>query len=99
MNKVDKAEKTLSPWIYSELSATKVLRCQKPDRLKRFRESCEPRDTFNFNDSTLPHVEYDVSKIIKNMIKLDDKVLTEWENNYTFGGYSLDTLYKLVGPK
>ena len=99
LNKVDNAEKTLSPWIYSELSATRVLRCQKPDRLKRLRESFEHRDSSKFNDSTLPHIEYDVSKIIKNMIKLDDKVLTEWENNYASGEYSLDTLYKLVGPK
>lgn len=99
LNKVDKAEKTLSPWIYSELSATRVLRCQKPDRLERLHESFEHSDSFKLNDSKLQQIEYDVSASIKNMIKLDDKVLTEWENNYTSGEYSLDTLYKLVGPK
>lgn len=99
LNKVDKAEKTLSPWIYSELSATRVLRCQKPDRSKRLSESFEYRDSSKFNDSKLPHIEYDVSASIENMIKLNDDVLIEWESKHTTGEYSLDTLYKLVGPK
>lgn len=99
LNKVDKAEKTLSPWIYSELSATRVLRCQKPDRLKRLRESFERRDSSKFNDSTLPHIEYDVSASINNMIKLDDNVLMKWEGKHTTVEHPLDTLYKLVGPK
>jgi len=97
LNKVEQAEKTLSPWIYSELSATRVLRCQKPDRLKRLRESFEHRGSSKFNDSTLPHIEYDVSASIQKMIKLDDKVLTEWEREHTNVEESpLDTLYKLV---
>ena len=98
LNKVDKAEKTLSHWIYSELSATRVLRCQKLDRLKRLHESFEHRDSSKFNDST-PHIEYDVSASIKNMIKLDDNVLTKWERDHTDEEHPLDTLYKLVGPK
>ena len=99
LNKVDKAEKTLSPWIYSELSATRVLRCQKPDRSKRLSESFEYRDSSKFNDSKLPHIEYDVSASIENMIKLNDDVLIEWESKHTTAEHPLDTLYKLVDPK
>lgn len=75
------------------------MRSQEPDRIKRLRESFGPRDTFNFNDSTLPHIEYDVSTLIKNMINLNDDVLTEWERNHTTVEHPLDTLYKQVGPK
>lgn len=99
LNKVDKSEKTLSPWIYSELFATRVLRCQKPDRLERLHESFEHSYSFKLNDSKLQQIEYDVSESIENMIKLNDNVLMEWEIKHTSCEYSLDTLYKLVGPK
>ena len=99
LKNVNNSEKTLSPWIYSELSATKVLRQQKPNRLKRLYESFEHRDSGRFNDSTFPSIEYDVSAIIKNMTELNAIILTEWVNKHNNREHSLDTLYKIVSPK
>ena len=96
---VTNSEKTLSPWIYSELSAAKVLRQEIPNRLKHLCENFEQRYSSRINDSTFPPVEYDVSAIIKNMTQLNDNIFREWIQKHNKKEHPLDTLYKLLHLK
>lgn len=99
LKNVSNNQKTLSPWIYNELSATNILQQRKPLRLIRLHESFEHRDSNKFNDSTLPSFEYNVSSILNDMTKLEDKILTQWSLNHNNNEHPLYTLYKLVSPK
>lgn len=99
LESVKNSDKTLSPWIYSELFATNVLRQQVPSRLKRLHESFEHRGMNRFNDSNLPFFEYDVNAPLEDMIKLDDTLFTIWANQYNSKEHPLDVLYRIVSRK
>ena len=92
-------KKTLSPWIYNELSAVSILQQRKPPRLRQLHECFENRGSGRLDDSALPKIEYDVNAIINNMTKLDNNLLSNWLNYYNNKEHPLDTLYKLVSNK
>lgn len=98
LKKVKDKEKTLSPWIYHELSMTTML---------RERKNCK-------NDLVLEHasqysrgdfaVEYDVSELLKGLKTLTDDDLIRWNESWKKRPVrvkedALDELYKIVFPK
>lgn len=90
-------QKTLSPWIYYELSTANTIRPRTPERIKRLSESLEHFDEKRVNDSM--QMEYDISAFIDNMPTLNDDLLDEWEYGYSGKKHALDVLYKLVSRK
>lgn len=95
LTKIDRKEKTVSPWIYHELSMTTLLQTRKPNR-KVILEYAEHRDG-DFR------VEYDVEKILKDLTVLTDKDLNQWKENWDkvkikSKTRALDELYRIVFP-
>lgn len=102
LKEINKNNKTLSPWIYHELSTSNTIHSREPRRLIQLRESFEHLDSRKFTDSSKPQIEYDVSTIINNMPKLDDSLLIKWQSQYNgkkHEKHALDVLYRLVSPK
>lgn len=97
LDKVKKKEKTVSPWIYHELSMVTLLKETKPVRNKLILEhSAQRADEFK--------VEYDVEKLLKKMTVLTDNHLLSWQNVWNkrplkLKEEALDALYKIVFPK
>lgn len=85
---------TSSPWIYSEIAMSRLIRKQVPERLKRLNES---QDTFS-------------KKLIRYRLPMDhlpivnEEDMSKWEVDrrlisYFEKSYFLDKLYKLVDKK
>ena len=96
LKKVNKKEKTVSPWIYHELSMTTLLRESKPDRNKAILEHYDQRS----NDFK---VEYDVSKLLAGLTVLTDNNLLLWQSEWQkrpikLKEEALDVLYQIVFP-
>lgn len=96
LEKVKDKEKTVSPWIYHELSMTTLLRETKPVRKQVIVEHFAQRaDEFK--------VEYDVTKLLEGLTTLTDSNLllwqSEWQKRYVrVKEEALDALYKIVFP-
>lgn len=98
IRKNGKAAKTVSPWIYHELSMTTMLRTVEPDREKIVAEHF-PQDT-----RSRPQFEYDVSKALKGMTTLTDSHLIQWHEHWLRRSIklredALGELYKITFPK
>jgi len=83
--------KTESPWIYSELAMTQIIRKKTPDRLIE--------KTEYFSEEPLIEklmVEYQLD--LSHLHEIDVETLELWENKSTFldASAALDYLYKLV---
>lgn len=96
LDKVKKKEKTVSPWIYHELSMTTLLRETEPVRKKVILEHFEKRaDGFR--------VEYDVTKLLSELTVLTDSNLLLWQSEWQkrpikLKEEALDVLYQIVFP-
>lgn len=99
LKNVSKGKKTLSPWIYNELSTANTIKPRKPKRIKQLRESFEHCDSRRFSDNSKPEFEYDVQAIISGMPTLDDNLLNKWQSQHIKHKNALDELYKLICPK
>lgn len=69
LDKIKNKERTISPWIYHELSMTTMLRSNKPTRYEPILEH------FTKDSQEKPKFSYDVSKALKEMTTLTDKHL------------------------
>lgn len=98
LNKIMQKEKTLSPWIYHELSMTTMLRKKDPERRKAVVEHFAQRAYDSFN------IEYDVTKLLQDLNILTDNNLSSWYENWQkrpikVKEEALDELYGTVFPK
>lgn len=97
----DKKQKTISPWIYHELSMTTMIDVVEPSRV---RAVLEHHDHVDFSQSTRdekPKFGYDVTKALKEMVSLTDIQLQQWyegRNGYTSPECALDALYRITVP-
>ena len=99
LNRVKKNEKTVSPWIYHELSMTTLLRenkIKKETIVHEQHQYAQRTDEFK--------VEYDVKKLLKELTKLTDTHLLLWKYEWNkrpvkLKEEALDVLYKVVFPK
>lgn len=98
IEKKNKKETTISPWIYHELSMTTMLRSKYPQRKKKVIEhfAQDSRDKLT--------IQYDVKKAMGEMITLTDTALSKWNENWNkqpikVSEEALDELYRIVFPK
>lgn len=98
LEKVSNGEKTLSPWIYYELSTANSIKPRKPTRIIPLRESFVQRDPRMMYFITKPQFEYDVQAIINGMPTLNDDLLKKWQSQHIKNNNALDDLYKLISP-
>ena len=89
-----KKEKTLSPWIYHELSVLSTIRIREPNR-----EFLMHGDSNLLEARNELKVEYDVSKFLSSMITLTDDAIVQWSKKNKTMNHSLDELYRIVCPK
>lgn len=99
MKKMIEGEKTLSPWIYSELSVSEVMQIIIPTR-KLYEEKAYA-DSFGIEsiaeDSNELHVKYDLGGILKGIKEIKMSNLNSWKNAKIHGAEnSLDWLYDNV---
>lgn len=98
LGKIRSGKKTLSPWIYHELSMTTLLRETTPDRKKAILEHYAQRE------DDKPKISYDVSKFLEGLVTLTDDNLSLWKQNWDrrpikLTEEALDVLYEIVAPK
>lgn len=98
LEKVKDKEKTLSPWIYHELSMTTMLRERKICKNDLVLEHASQYSRGDFA------VEYDVSELLKGLKILTDDDLIRWNESWKKRPVkvkedALDELYKIVFPK
>jgi len=95
-----------SPWIYSELETSKIVR-EKLDRkrhkimLKLFSHGASTISMESLNESSLPPIVYDTS--VKHLYRLTRENLDEWKRLYknryksiNYQQHPLDSLYDLM---
>lgn len=97
LEKIKNNSKTLSPWIYHELSMTTLLRTNYPDRKKKFLEHFAQRA-----DGELS-INYDVTKLLNELTVLKEQDLTSWKEIWDrrpikIKEEALDLLYEIVYP-
>lgn len=98
LKKIKDKEKTFSPWIYHELSMTTLLKEKVPNRKRTILEHYAQRADDSFV------VEYDVTKLLKELTVLTDKNILQWSEDWKKRAVqvkeeALDELYKIVFPK
>ncbi|ELV7526149.1 hypothetical protein QMU91_002374 [Flavobacterium psychrophilum] len=94
--KTEIVEKTNSPWIFSEISTSKIVRKQTPKRLKREIRvfSSENMKMLNENEQIKLSVEYDIE--LSHLTELNYNDLASWINiPATSAEDALDNLYFL----
>ena len=97
LTKIDKNEKTVSPWIYHELSMITMLQTRRPFNKNIIMEYA------NAHRDGGPIIEYDVEKAVKSLTPLTDNNLIEWESNWSEvkiknKRQALNELYKITFP-
>lgn len=97
LGKVEKKEKTVSPWIYHELSMTTLLRRSEPIRKKVILEHSAQQRADEFS------VAYDVTKLLEGLKTLTDTDLLLWQSNWQkrpikVKEEALEVLYEIVFP-
>ena len=87
------SEVTDSPWIYSEIAMTSLVRKRSPlEHRKKIREA---RDSMESIEKSL-RIEYDVD--LSHLTQLSIQDLVRWsDENIVKGSSALDSLYKLNG--
>lgn len=97
LGKVEKREKTVSPWIYHELYMTTLLRRSEPIRKKVILEHSAQQRSDEFS------VAYDVTKLLKELKTLTDTDLLLWQSKWQKRSVrvqeeALEVLYEIVFP-
>lgn len=86
-------QKTNSPWIFSEIGTSKIIRKQTPERLKRKTKMFSTRDVVAMNESTKLNIEYEVE--LSHLTKLNTLDILNWKNTSANSPEeALDNLYK-----
>ncbi len=89
--------KTYSPWIYSEILATELVRKK---RLSEYRDKIirkEAMEWLEHSNQRLYEISYDID--LNNLTVVNDEHLDRWEGmNKLSGksGYTLDNLYRIL---
>lgn len=85
-------EKTESPWIYCEISMSRILQKKKPNRI-----ITESRIYSDINEDEKLNIQYDVP--LDHLSLLNDSMLNQWiqdQKSNSKGQHSLDLLYDRI---
>lgn len=89
------SEKTSSPWIYTELMASRLIKVNPPKRLKNISRSDSVYAMDESAGLEALSVEYDVSDILRGVTRLTRAELMNWQRKCSVQGPSaLNVLYQ-----
>lgn len=88
-----KESRTFSPWIYSEICTTQIIKKKTPQRLKSEYKMFSAQAKLNESKRSELLIEYDID--LSHLIDIDFKSFRKWINtNNIYSKYPLDNLYK-----
>jgi hypothetical protein len=95
VNTQDVIKRTWSPWIYSEINISRLIKRNPPQRIHRIQDSLRKSSTENFNLK----MEYDLDT--SHFIEMSFEKFEQWGNAMTDDSMknSLDILYEILPPK
>lgn len=87
--------KTFSPWIYSEIMFSQLVRRKsKESHRKAFIKAFSSTERYALNEQFTPAITHDIE--IDHLSNIDHKVINAWLEQYT-SGHALDKLYDIIG--
>lgn len=95
----EKLDKTDSPWIFSEIETTKLIRKKPPERYSYNRTFSKADGALILEGKELPKIEYVLK--MKHLTKINSDDLVNWEkkfNEFPQDKHALDILYDLKPP-
>ena len=96
LNNIDDLDKTLSPWIFSELQTSEIIRKKVPERLlsKETRLFSENKNLIPINESYQFWIEYEAK--LDHLTEMSQDDFLKWINgNYNNPNSALDSLYEI----
>lgn len=96
LNNIDDLDKTLSPWIFSELQTSEIIRKKVPKRLlsKETRLFSENKDLISLNESYQFWIEYEAK--LDHLTKMSQDDFLKWiYSDYDNPNEALDGLYEI----
>ncbi|WP_395266415.1 hypothetical protein V1605_11885 [Enterobacter soli] len=88
------SEKTSSPWIYTELMASKLMRINEPKRTIYARNDSA---IFEHAGTEALSIEYPINDILHDIPQMTSYHLQKWHDSHvTKGAVALDTLYGII---
>jgi hypothetical protein len=92
LNTEDVIKRTMSPWIYSEITISRLIQRKKPARYVRVQDSVQKSIESNFS----LNLAYSVDT--SHFRELTDDEIEEWIEYDFSGSHPLDVLYKIADP-
>jgi hypothetical protein len=90
-------QKTESPWLYSELLTTQIVRENIPVRLRKLEESIDETDLIKSEGRAFSHIRYNAE--LGHLTAIDFDSLELWRDSYSKRLNPLDVLYRLYPNK
>jgi hypothetical protein len=86
------SESTRSPWIFSEIATTQIIRKKTPERLKQYTRTYSSKVTLSESARSQLNIEYQLE--LSHLTKLDLRDIKYWINSYKYTNQNpLDLLY------
>ncbi len=87
-------ETTRSPWIFSEIATTQIIRKKTPERLKRQTRTFSSKVTLSESERSQLNIEYQIE--LSHFTKLNLRSIQLWINKATYSNENpLDLLYSI----
>jgi hypothetical protein len=94
VNTKDVIKRTISPWIYSEINISRLIKRRSPKRIHSIQDSLQKSSAENFSSI----MEYELNT--SHFTDMTEEKFDEWINQCDASKrHSLDILYKLLPPK
>lgn len=94
LNNIDDLDKTLSPWIFSELQTSKIIRKKIPERFSKETKLFSEDKTIPINESYQFWIEYEVK--LDHLTEMSQDDFSEWIcRDCNNPNEALDNLYKM----
>jgi hypothetical protein len=98
VNTKDVIQRTQSPWIYSEINISRLIKKRRPERMRNIHDSLIKSQGSTYSENFSLNVEYELNTSHFSSLSLDD--FDRWKKNYDkVKGNSLDVLYKMIPPE
>ncbi|MEO9502880.1 hypothetical protein [Nonlabens ulvanivorans] len=89
-------ENTKSPWIFSEIATTQIIRKKTPNRLKQETRLFSAKESVSMNENSRNRLSVEYELELNHFTTLDIYDLQHWKNrHYNKGENALDELYRL----
>lgn len=98
LNNIDDLDKTLSPWIFSELQTSEIIRKKIPKRFSKETKLFSDNKTIPTNENYQFGIEYEAK--LDHLTEMSPDIFLKWINRYYCNpNEALDDLYKICPLK